>query len=289
MKIYKMKLFSHQWVLATMILPAALLTAGPATASDRKQPTPGEVSASTATGGSSAAATEVNSMNTSAQTHRNHWIKKSLFSLYVQGGLAAIDMDAMNGRLSRFGYDPIDDPIMSMGFGFNHRFNRFIGGMDWHFLIHNTPEAPDNNVRVDMSNWLWQLNYGADLVQTASWSVYALGGIGLGHTRIWISEESGGSFNGVLQDPGRSTYMAQTSLVLSATLGVDYRFPMRERPHKTSYFTVGLRGGYLFSPYAGNWRTHAAQIQNGPERGLNGPTALLTLGMTSRRHLPQGK
>jgi hypothetical protein len=272
MTIYMMNKTAGRWVLASVILPAALLMAVPVTAGDKV-----DEDSTTA----STAATET--------THRGLWKKKSLSSFYVQGGLADIDMDAMNGRLTRFGFDRIDTPVMSMGFGFNHRFNRFIGGMDWHFFVHNTPEYPDDSLRVEMRNWLWQLNYGADLIQTRSWSVYALGGLGLGHTRIWISEESGESFNGVLQDPGRSTYMAQTSFVLSATLGVDYRIEMRKKAHKTSYFTIGLKGGYLFSPYAGDWRTHAARIQDGPERGFNGPIGLLTLGMSSRRHPPANK
>ena len=226
---------------------------------------------------------ETSSTATTADAHRHHWKKKSMGSLYLHGGVADIDLDALNGRLSRSGYDTIDAPAVPMGFGFTHRFERFIAGVDWHFLMHRMPETPDENMRMDMRTWYWQLNYGYDIVQLKNFSVYALAGAGLGHASIWISDERGESFNGVLREPARSIYMTQTSFVVSATAGADYRIETGTSKHRTTYFTVGVRGGYVFSPFTGDWRTHAAEIQNGPERGLNGPVALITLGITRKR------
>ncbi|MBN2529476.1 MAG: hypothetical protein JXR76_24020 [Deltaproteobacteria bacterium] len=219
--------------------------------------------------------------------YRNHWKKKSTSSFYIMGGVANIDMDALNGRLVRNGYDKIESLVIPMGFGFNHRFNRFIAGIDWQFLMHNMPQPPDENLRMDVRHWYWQLNYGVDFLQLDNLSIYALLGLGVGHSGIWISEESGDSFNGVLREPLRSTYMRQNSFVISGNIGVDYRMEMRKTERRTSYFTIGIRGGYVFTPFAGDWRTHAAEIHNGPSRGFNGPAVLLAVGMTRKHHPEQ--
>ena len=225
-------------------------------------------------------------MDAASTPHRD-WLRSSLSSAYILGGMANIDLDALNGRLVRAGYDKIDAPAVPLGFGFTHRMNRFVIGLDWHFMLHNMPKSPDENIRVDLRNWYWQLQYGLDIVRVKNLGVYALVGAGVGHTAIWISDEQGESFNGVLNAPMRSSYMTQTSLVLSATLGVDYLIETSRTARKTSYITVGLRGGYIFSPFAGDWRTHAAEIQNGPTRGMNGPVALITLGFAKKRHPPK--
>ena len=229
-------------------------------------------------------ASETVKADSKPDTYRHYWKRKSMGSLYLLGGVAYMDMDALNGRLARAGYDTVESPTMPMGFGFNHRFRRLIAGVDWHFLKHAMPQTPDENMRMDMRTWYWQLNYGYDIVQLKSLSVYALAGIGLGHASIWISDERGESFNGILNAPARSIFMSQTSFLVSATAGADYRIETGTSDRRTTYFTIGVRGGYVFSPFAGAWRTHAAEIKDGPERGLNGPVVLLTLGITRKRH-----
>lgn len=231
------------------------------------------------------------SSGSSAQTEKSpavhRWARRSLSSVYLQGGVSHLDMDAVNGRLERNGYTPLENPAVPIGFGFKHHYGRLIAGFDWNFLLNQNPDAPDSNIRMDLRNWYWQLNYGADLLKQERFSIYPLLGVGLGHTNIWITEESGTSFDGALASPARSIQMSQTSLVLSATLGIDYRIKMRESARKTDYITVGLRGGYLYSPFAGEWRTHAAQIQNGPDRGINGAILQLTLGLSHKRTPPK--
>ncbi|MBN2342156.1 MAG: hypothetical protein JXX29_15905 [Deltaproteobacteria bacterium] len=263
-----------QLAFAVLILFAGLMVALPAearkTTLEKKQK------------GSTAAAT-------TEENRQHHWRYKALSTMYIQGGVADIDLDALNGRLNRSGYDTIESPVVPIGFGFTHRFKRAVAGLDWVFLMHNTPTPPDDNLRMDVRNWYWQVTYGADVVRTDAFSLYALAGAGLGHTGIWIAEETGDSFNGVLREPARSTSMTQTSLVLSATVGADYRIETRKTDRKTSYFTIGLRGGYLFSPYAGAWHMYAADVRNGPERGFNGPSALLTIGWSTKRHPPKSR
>jgi hypothetical protein len=108
-------------------------------------------------------------------------------------------------------------------------------------------------------------------------------GIGTGTTKVTIASENGASFNDVLDNPGREVRMSQTGLLLDASLGIDYRFKVRETEHKSSFFTVGVRGGYLFAPYSSEWKTGSAEISGGPDILMGGPTVQLLVGFSGER------
>lgn len=210
--------------------------------------------------------------------------KPILGSMYMMGGVSFADTDALNGRFENNGYSKIDSPAGNLGVGMTHRFGRFVTGVDFNWLLTSNVESSNPDTRMDMKSWFWQVTYGFDVVQFKGLSVYPLVGIGMGHSQIHISSETGDSFNNVLQNPNLEVYMRQNSLLLSAGAGVDYRFKMRENERKTSYFTIGVRGSYIFQPYAGEWKTKAATINGGPEKGLQGPQVLLIIGISGERH-----
>jgi len=203
--------------------------------------------------------------------------------VYFAGGVGFFSLDAINGRLSRSGYSDIDTPSIPLGVGFNGRHGRFISGFDWYWVANAGADAESDDRSLDYKANYWLFRYGFDVVRWKGLSVYPLLSIGAGHMKLRISDESGASFNDVLENPARDTEMRQTSLLLDASLGVDYRFVMRETDRKTSYLTIGLRGGYLFQPYAGDWHTNSAEISGGPEKGLQGPVVQLLIGFSGKR------
>lgn len=207
-----------------------------------------------------------------------------LGTFYMSGGVAFLDMDALNNRLLRSGYSKWDSPSVPMGLGFFMRTGRLVAGGEMNKLLSSSFEAQRDDFRMDVKSWYWSLNYGYDVVQWKGLSVYPLLSIGASHTDIWLSKEEGTSFNEALVSPGQGTHMRQDSLILKAELGIDYRFELKERATKTTYFSFGLRGGYLFSAYNSNWSTASAEVHNGPSRGLNGPVVQLMLGFSRQRH-----
>ncbi len=218
-----------------------------------------------------------------------HCRRPMLGSLFLLGGAAFTDMDALNGRLADNGYSTFDSPTIPLGVGFTHRWGRFVHGASWNFLLSSGFESSREDLRMDLKANYWQLQYGFDVVQWKGLSVYPLVGLGAGHMNIHISSESDDSFNGVLDDPGRSVHMRQTSFMLSAGLGVDYRLLVKETEKKKVFFTIGVRGAWLFSPYSGDWRTTGAEIHGGPHRGITGPTVQLLLGISKERLTPAGR
>ena len=127
---------------------------------------------------------------------------------------------------------------------------------------------------------------GIDVVHWRGLRVYPLLGIGVGNTVIKIASEQGASFDDVLATPRQEVRLSQRGLLLDASLGVDYRFKMRQTEYKSSFFTVGLRGGYLFAPYSGEWQTGSAEISGGPDILTSGPTVQLLIGFSAEHFKP---
>ena len=216
--------------------------------------------------------------------HGSSWRVSSIGSLYAIGGVGFFDLDALNGRLDGAGYTKWDTPAAPLGLGINFRMGRIIMGVDWNWLANVGAESTADDLRLDVKSKYWLIRYGFDIVQWKGLSIYPLLSIGVGHSNINISRETGDSFNDVLATPGRDVRMRQNALLLDVSLGVDYRFKIRENYRKSTYFTIGVRGGYLFAPYAGDWYTGSAEISGGPDLGLEGPVVQLLIGISGKRN-----
>jgi len=204
-------------------------------------------------------------------------------NLYFLGGVGFFDLDGINGRLGRAGYSELDNPTLSLGFGTDVSIGRLILGAEWQWLRNVGTEAARDDIRADISSNYWLFRVGLDAVKWRGLRVYPLLGIGSGVTRFTVTSEAGADFDDVLDAPTRDLRMTQRGLLLDASLGVDYRFKVRETEYKSSFFTVGLRGGYLFAPYSGKWRTSSAEISGGPDMMSSGPTVQLLLGFSGER------
>ncbi len=211
-------------------------------------------------------------------------------NMYLLGGLGFYDVDAINSSFSDNGYSELKSPALSLGLAGDLSIGRIIAGIEGHWLknVGTTAERDDLNADINSRYWLYRI--GVDLAKWRGLRVYPILGIGTAITTINLTSESGASFNDVLENPGRDVTMSQRALLIDASLGIDYRFKIRENEYKSSFFTVGVRGGYLFAPYSGEWKTGSAEISGGPEMIINGPTVQLMLGFSGerkKRHEPR--
>jgi opacity protein-like surface antigen len=207
-------------------------------------------------------------------------------SLYFLGGAGFNDLDGLNGRMGDAGYSDINTPTLSLGLGTDMSIGRLILGAEWQRLRTVGTEAERDDIRADISAKYWLFRVGVDVAKWRGLRVYPLVGIGTGTSKFTVATESGASFDDVLDAPTRDLRMTQKGLVLDASLGVDYRFKMRETEYKSSFFTVGVRGGYLFAPYSRGWETASAEISGGPDLMTSGPTVQLLLGFSGERKKP---
>jgi opacity protein-like surface antigen len=204
-------------------------------------------------------------------------------SLYFLGGVGFNDLEGINNRLGDSGYSELDVPNLSLGLGGDMSVGRLIVGAEWQWLRNVGTEASRNDLRADISSNYWLFRVGFDVAHWRGLRVYPLFGIGSGVTKFTAASESGGSFDNVLDNPARDLRMSQRALLLDASLGVDYRFKVKETEYKSSFFTVGVRGGYLFAPYSSGWKTASAEISNGPDFMATGPAVQLVLGISGER------
>jgi opacity protein-like surface antigen len=204
-------------------------------------------------------------------------------NLYFLGGAGFFDLDDLNSSLDANGYSELKTPALSLGLGLDVSIGRLILGSEWQWMKNIGSDAERDSLRADIKSKYWLARIGVDVVKWRGLRVYPLFGIGMGTTSVFIAREEGASFREVLDTPSREVRMSQKGLLLDASLGVDYRFKMRETEYKSSFFTVGVRGGYLFSPYSRNWETATAEITGGPDILTTGPTVQLLIGISGER------
>lgn len=204
-------------------------------------------------------------------------------NLYFLGGAGFYNMDGLNNSLDDTGYSQLNSPALSLGVGTDFSIGRLILGAEWQWLRNVGTEAERDDLRADINSKYWLFRIGVDLAHWKGLRIYPLLGIGTASTKVAIASENGANFDDVLEDPGREVRMSQTGLLLDASLGIDYRFKVRETETKSSFFTVGVRGGYLFAPYSSEWKTSSAEISGGPDILMSGPTVQLMLGISGER------
>jgi hypothetical protein len=221
--------------------------------------------------------------NTNPKEWVSPFFSPKVGNLYFLGGVGFFDLDGINGSLGRAGYSELDNPTLSLGLGTDMSIGHLILGAEWQWLRNVGTEASRNGIRADISSNYWLFRVGIDAVKWRGLRVYPLLGIGSGVTKFTVTSEAGADFDDVLDAPTRDLRMTQRGFLLDASLGVDYRFKVRETEYRSSFFTVGLRGGYLFAPYSGKWRTSSAEISNGPDMMSEGPTVQLLLGFSGER------
>ena len=233
--------------------------------------------------GAEALAGETSSLENKAPEWRSPFFSPKVGNLYFLGGAGFYDTDSLNDALGDNGYSKLKNSTLSLGMGGDISIGRLITGLEGQWLKNVGTQIRRDDMSADIDNKYWLFRIGVDLVHWRGLRVYPLFGIGSGQTRITVSSEDGAAFDEVLADPGREVRLKQTSLLLDASLGVDYRFKVRETERRSTFFTVGVRGGYLFAPYSGEWKTGGGEITGGPDALIGGPTVQLLIGFSGER------
>lgn len=197
-------------------------------------------------------------------------------------GVQLLDLDVFNNALNNVGrYPEVDETMFTIGAQGMHLRRRFIIGAEGAAAVGPRDDTGDGLYHTRMTGAYGTLNFGYAAVDRNNWLVYPLIGIGAGGIQYSITPTSSSTFNDVLVDPGRSSRMTTASMVVALRAGVQYNFRMRSRrtPMMIGGLSIGLRGGYNFTPLRGTWREmDAAAITNGPDASLAGPQLVLTIG-----------
>jgi hypothetical protein len=188
-------------------------------------------------------------------------------------GVHAADLSPLNGRLQRAGYPTFSSQLLSVGGGgYGLVAGTLIVGGEGYGLIAPSQRYRGREVSVGGGYGLFTIGY--QFRPASALRVHPLIGIGGGGFELNIGSASGGPFNDVLDNPGRGATLETGSVLLSVGGGLEYRF----RHSGDGGLKVGIRAGYLLSPYEEDWRVDGRRLSNAPGAPLQGPFVRVLLG-----------
>lgn len=153
------------------------------------------------------------------------------------------------------------ETVMSLGGGGHFQRGRLLFGGEGHGLI----GVVGGDSPVTLSGAYGFACAGGVLVSGPHFSLHALLGVGGGAVTV-----RGGDAGTSAETPG--------GLLLDGALGVDYRIINPFDRGGRGFVLIGLRGGYTFARYDGNWTVGA-----GSDFGLTGPYLRLMIGAGGRK------
>jgi hypothetical protein len=133
---------------------------------------------------------------------------------------------------------------------------------------------------------------GLPLLDAPRARLYPFGGLGGAGVTIRIDQAAGTgvgpdvnnpSFDQVLADPGQRSRLTAGSLALTA--GVGFELAARPRALRRgghAAFTVGVRAGYQWTPYTGEWKMYDLPVIGGPSHLVEGWFVRATVGGSGR-------
>jgi hypothetical protein len=197
-------------------------------------------------------------------------------------GVHAADLTSLNDRLQQTGYTTFPSEMVAVGGGgYGLVSGRMMLGGEGYGLLLPSREGQGRTVSVEGGYGLFTLGY--PFRPARGLQIHPLVGIGGGGLSLDIGSAEADQFEDVLKDPNRSASLTKASVLMSVGAGLEYRFQNRE----TGGLQIGLRGGYLLSPYNTDWSISGRPLSDGPEASLQGPFLRVFLGgWDTERHGP---
>ena len=194
---------------------------------------------------------------------------------YFAIGTNVLGVDALNDRLSAFGYPTFGSAFLSLGGGgYGLIGGRVLLGGEGHGLIRPSQSVRGRDVSVGGGYGLATIGYLA--VTRSSWRVYPQLGVGAGGFTVDIgSAGEATEFDDVLDNPNRRAELSRGSLLVSLALNATYAFSGAKEP---GGFRLGVQAGYLLAPYSSDWQLDADALADGPDAGFDGPFIRLLIG-----------
>jgi hypothetical protein len=197
---------------------------------------------------------------------------------YLMLGGAAIDIDGLNSKLDDKGYTEFSDDLFSIGGGVFHKVSpRILVGGEGHFLIgeQNSSDIGTKTYASSMLGGYGFMNMGYLAHESDRLDVIPILGMGFGGIGVKIGESS---FDDILDNPSRSASLYSMSFLLNLALETDCKVKILAENGKDAFFCVGVRVGYVFSPFNSGWYTDEISLTDDPDSGLSGPYIRLTIG-----------
>ena len=189
---------------------------------------------------------------------------------YFMVGMDMPVISELNTMLTDNEYPELKNQLISYGFGVHVPVKeRIMLGFEWHWLYGKEVTNNDESVKSSLSTNYWFFNLGYYVVSVANLNVYPFIGVGNGEMTLTMVDVVVPNFDEILDEPSGVTRLSTGGFLLNPSLGVDYTF---------RNLIIGIRGGYIFDPFTGDWKMEDADVSGGPDEGITGPFARIILG-----------
>jgi hypothetical protein len=192
-------------------------------------------------------------------------------------GTSILKVDALNEKLEFYGYSPFCRNFFTVGGGGHAVKGRLVIGGEGGSLLGDSEPGGISKSTLIMGYGMF--NAGYTLVSAKGFRLYPLAGIGAGGMKFTVTEASGTvSFDDILETPGRSSAMSAMGLLLSLSLGADYVLSFSAGENERGGPYIGVRAGYMLSPFTGNLKLDDADVTDAPSFGYSGPFIKVLIG-----------
>ncbi len=196
---------------------------------------------------------------------------------YSMLGTGMLNLNNLNSMLESNGYPALTENFFMVGGGGHSVINRLIIGGEGYSLLGDDVVYNDLKQSVYASCGFFDIGYIA--LSYKGLNMYPLLGIGGGEMRYSIKEDiSSISFAAILDDPQRSVELKTGGFLLNLGGGIDYILGFgKDNPFRGG-FLLGIRAGYILTPFRGDWMMDEIEISGSPKTGIKGPYISIIIG-----------
>ena len=198
-------------------------------------------------------------------------------------GWRQVDVGELNASMTAAGYPAVAEDFITLGGGLQLVAGRAMVGLEGYGMLGTDSEVSRDEFDATLGGGYGVLTVGWSIVATPHFRLYPMGSIGAGAMTLEIAEAGRVSFDDILVEPRRGAHLSQVSFLAGGGLGTEFLAPLGSGRRMLS---IGLVGGYTFAPVTSRWQLYrnnlsTASVTGGPEVGLEGPFARLTLGLAN--------
>ncbi len=198
---------------------------------------------------------------------------------YFMIGWSALDLQPLNDALATSGYPRFSEDFLSMGGGGHAVLGWLVIGGQGHGYMSQERDAALTlaNYRTAVTAGMGFFDLGVVAWSRGGASLTPLVGLGGGGLEVDIRELAAPTFSEVLAQPGRRSTLSTGGFLLDLGASFDWIID-RGRNFGHGGPLVGLRVGWVLTPFHGQWQLHSQDIAGGPELELTGPYVRFMVG-----------
>ncbi len=205
-----------------------------------------------------------------ADDHEN-WSPKLVGGFgYFSVGIQNLDLNNLNYRLQRNGYESFSsEPLIFGGGGFGV-INKLIIGGEGFGIIEEEVISPNGLYKQKFSAGYGLFKIGYIFYSNTQRNFYGLFGIGGGGIQLKIIQNTIPNFQGIFENPMRSSFLSNSFFMFNVGLGYTQFFKFNKEKGQAAGFLMGLEIGYNFSIPENTWLIDVKEIGDGPKVGITG-------------------